>query len=98
MMTMFFFSVSFILYLTLIIESRPDKEISDEMFQIQNELLTKLRNTPTHRLHQHIEDEYRKHVGIQTEHLRDAQRYPVDATYTDDVATMTRTITVIENL
>lgn len=56
------------------------------------------RNTPTHTLHKRIEEAYRKQIGIKTTHLRHAPRYPVAASCIDNMITMTRSITIVENL
>ena len=61
------------------------------------ELVRELRNTPSHQLHQVLEDRYKIHVGIKTTALMDVERYP-SVSFVDDPITMQRTITVIEDL
>lgn len=68
-----------------------------QMTNAVNREIAYLRNTPSHQLHQRLEYSYRNSVGIKTDPLREVKRYPT-VTYVDDLATMKRTITVVEDL
>lgn len=59
--------------------------------------IRELRNTPSHQLHQALETEYVKRVGIQKRGLENVERYP-SVSFVNNPVTMTRTITVVEDL
>jgi hypothetical protein len=71
--------------------------LADGNYEGRGELMTELRNSPSWRLHQDLEDMYRERIGIQTRHLKLVKRYP-SVTYIDDPVAMKRTITVVEDL